>query len=340
MVKRERWTENDLNELFEEEQDHFERKSGRLFESGKDDFLNTLAKALSAFSNSGGGTIVIGVANDGMFDGIAPVVGRQNIHDWIEKQIPALTDYPLADFRVHTVQRASESKIPLDREVIVVDVGDSAAAPHQSKRDKIYYRREGSHSVPAPHFHLELLRNRLTNSVLNLTLIGINLSTSYEPADEDGLFFVFDLKFKVKNIGRISANNWQINIRTAQWDKEISLRQNDLMFSGFLRQKIVRSWSTTVPMGSRAILPECSYVESIKMGLMLRPRLRTVEDTTADLDYMISSLRIGCQVATETSPGEIELISLAPLYESRRLIDEAVRMCPGFFTGSPHDGQA
>jgi hypothetical protein len=36
--------------------------------------------------------------------------------------------------------------------VIVIDVGDSAAAPHQNKRDKIYYRREGGDQPLLPIF--------------------------------------------------------------------------------------------------------------------------------------------------------------------------------------------
>jgi hypothetical protein len=117
---------------------------------------------------------------------------------WVEQKIPQLLDYPLADFRVHTVIKSDPSRIPDGREVVVIDVGDSAAAPHQSKRDKIYYRREGGRSVPAPHFYLELLRQRLTNPTLEFTLKKI------DPVDvtehDNGLFLEAKLRFEVKNV--------------------------------------------------------------------------------------------------------------------------------------------
>jgi hypothetical protein len=54
LVKRESWTEADLGNLPEGEPDVFDRKSGQLF-NDRNNFLNSVAKALSAFANSGGG---------------------------------------------------------------------------------------------------------------------------------------------------------------------------------------------------------------------------------------------------------------------------------------------
>jgi hypothetical protein len=92
-----------------------------------------------------------------------------------------LLDYPISDFRVHTVIKSGPSRIPADKEVIVIDVGDSAAAPHQNKRDRIYYRREGGRSARAPHFYLEILRQRLTNPVLEFKLKKIEDADVYPP---------------------------------------------------------------------------------------------------------------------------------------------------------------
>jgi hypothetical protein len=46
IVKRERWTEAELEDLPTEEPDVFDRKSGRLFED-QAKFLDSVAKALS-----------------------------------------------------------------------------------------------------------------------------------------------------------------------------------------------------------------------------------------------------------------------------------------------------
>jgi hypothetical protein len=102
IVKREKWTEADVDELPAEEPDVFERKSGELF-ANRGKFLDVVAKALSAFANSGGGSLILGVNDDGTPDGLPPLVGQTAMRDWVEQTIPHLLDYPLADFRVHTV---------------------------------------------------------------------------------------------------------------------------------------------------------------------------------------------------------------------------------------------
>jgi hypothetical protein len=57
-VKRENWTEDQINELPSGEHDYFDRKSGNLFDAAADrnNLFDTLAKAASAFVNSGEGT--------------------------------------------------------------------------------------------------------------------------------------------------------------------------------------------------------------------------------------------------------------------------------------------
>ena len=132
--KRDRWTEADVAELPAGEHDYFDRKSGRLFDGERGDLLGTIAKALSAFSNTGGGHLVLGVADDGSFDGVPRTISsRTSTREWLEQKIPNLLAYALTDFRVHVVERDQQSSlIPLDRDVIVIDVGDSALAPRRT----------------------------------------------------------------------------------------------------------------------------------------------------------------------------------------------------------------
>lgn len=87
--------------------------------------------------------------------------------------------YPLEAFRVHKVIRSDpNSQIPANKDLIVIDVGDSRLAPHQSvfPADKpMYFYRQGGKSIPAPHHYLEALRNRLTYAVLNVDMIGLQV---------------------------------------------------------------------------------------------------------------------------------------------------------------------
>ena len=333
IIKRDGWEEADLATLANEEHDNFERKSGRLFDSGRDAFLNTLAKAISAFANSGGGTIVVGQADDGSLDGITPMVGRDTIRDWIEKQIPVITDYPLADFRIHTVKRAVPSQIPLGREIIIIDVGDSASAPHQSKRDKLYYRREGGRSVAAPHFYLELLRQRLTHPVLQLELKNVTFHNGYELLDGN-FYLICAINFEITNVGRVSANRWQINFRRYRYENDSLPHVPELRLSNFPTPKIQKSFISSVNMGDRAILPGCMYVETHQAGFLLKPMARTKEACISELDQCLSSLVIGYQIATEASPGSVAEVATASSYNASELVNAAFERYPEFFTSN------
>lgn len=141
------------------EHDYFDRKSGALLRDP--DFRKDLAKAISAFANSGGGHLVLGVKDDATLDGVPQIhKGRTSTRDWLEQIIPELVSYPLQDFRVHEVEAVIPSAIPNDNVLIVIDVGDSMLAPHQDTHSKLYYYRVGGRSLPAPHFYLETLRGR------------------------------------------------------------------------------------------------------------------------------------------------------------------------------------
>src|SRR5207245_3575163 len=115
IVKREKWTEADIDALPLGEHNYFERKSGRLFDS-TDNLLGALAKALSAFANSGGGHLLLGVDDAGIPDGVPLTVGRTSTRDWLEQKIPHLVEYALADFRVHMVAPSAPSRIPSDKQ--------------------------------------------------------------------------------------------------------------------------------------------------------------------------------------------------------------------------------
>jgi hypothetical protein len=203
---RERWTEESVAALPAGEHDFFDRKSGAMLsDSG---FRRDFAKAISAFANSGGGHLLIGVADDGSFDGVEPNRGRTTTREWLEQLIPDSVADALRHFRVHVVERSSASQIPGGRDVIVVDVGDSAFAPHQSRVDSTYYWRAGGHSRPAPHFYLESLRRRFVTPVLEPTLVHVRPFACFHTPE--GIFAQFRAKFSVQNQGRVATSKWAL----------------------------------------------------------------------------------------------------------------------------------
>jgi hypothetical protein len=157
--KKEKWTEEEIAALPAGEQDYFERKSGAALSNPSPEIL--IAKALCALANSGGGHLILGMADDGTIDCVPAIrKGKQSTKDWLEQIIPYSLNYPLQDFRVHEVIPSAPSLIPAGLVVIVIDVGDSALAPHQTAKSKAYYYRAGGRSEPAPHFYLDTLWGR------------------------------------------------------------------------------------------------------------------------------------------------------------------------------------
>lgn len=159
--KKDYWTEEEVLALPSGESDNFDRKSGLLI--SESNFERKLAKAVSAFSNSRGGHLIIGVRDDGIIDGVDEFhKGRTKTREWLEQKIPFLLAPQIQNFRVHEVKPSEETRIPQGKIVIVIDIGDSELAPHQSTQDHHYYHRSGGHSVPAPHQYLEFLWKRET----------------------------------------------------------------------------------------------------------------------------------------------------------------------------------
>lgn len=206
VMMKERWTEDEVCALPPGEHDYFERKSGAILSNS--DLELKLAKALSAFANSGGGHLILGVKNDGTFDGVdMSHKGKTSTREWLEQIIPNLLDFSLAGFRVHEVDRAATSSIPSQRVVIAVDVPDSERAPHQSRHDKKYYVRLGGRSEPASHRMIEDIRNRSRHPNIELRKIEVvraGRSSGQPPANAE---LDVTLKLTLANTGRLKANN-------------------------------------------------------------------------------------------------------------------------------------
>lgn len=319
-IKRERWTEADIDALPPGEHDYFDRKSGRLFAGDADKLQSALAKALSAFANSGGGHLILGVADDGTPDGIPPAFGRTSIRDWLEQKIPHLVSYALSDFRVHIVERGAPSRIPSGSVVAVIDVGDSALAPHQcafGAPKYFYFHRQAGRSEPAPHFYLELLRQRLVNPVLEAKLIGI--VPEQVRAIDDGIFVVIRLKFLVENVGRVAAYKWKLMLHEMRGLPDE--RGADYHFD---RKEFPKKGMSGGPGGIRiddTILPGCSIEEERPLGVFVKAVPGRTDQIYAEIDRLLVPLELSYRIATETSRGELNWVELWQVLNRQELVD-------------------
>lgn len=86
ILKRPQWTEAEVFELPAGEQDFFDRKSAVDFPGYLDNFFNFTANALSAFANSGGGHLILGLKDDGApLTGCLHLGGQRTHWLWLEQ---------------------------------------------------------------------------------------------------------------------------------------------------------------------------------------------------------------------------------------------------------------
>lgn len=155
------WTEDDLDELPNGETDDYEYKSSKIYEGShyRSELDHKITKAASAFWNTGGGILVVGVDDNGLVDGGIPYhIGKQKLRDWVDIVLSRLT--PVGPYTVKTIKPEKEdSKINPGHVVLVIAFGESFDLPHMAP-DNRYYVRTGAHSNPANHYIVEAIRAR------------------------------------------------------------------------------------------------------------------------------------------------------------------------------------
>jgi len=217
----------------------------------------------------------------------------------------------LAGFRVHVVERDPQtSAIPVDRDVIVIDVGDSALAPHQCLHDGgdaikyLYYMRQGGHSVPAPHFYVELLRQRLTNATLTVSE-GPMVVYSYGTGSSSGITALLKLVMTIENVGRVAAYKWAI-----QWRGPHNLASDRPNAYRFDRSRLAISDPESGMRVDDTILPGGSMVERVPFTVQLGPGVRGTEAIEHELRHLLDDVQLEYRVATETGIGEWSTVRL------------------------------
>jgi hypothetical protein len=241
--------------------------------------------------------------------------GSTSIKDWLEQKVPYLVSYPLQDFRVHLVEKKTRSRIPDDLEVVVIDVGDSALAPHQcaqgggEARKYLYYFRQAGRSEPAPHFYLELLRQRLVNPVLKAELTEIRPIKVERERNE--VTVAFDMKFIVRNEGKVTAYKWQFRAKLLDGiaeGREESYKFGDYSLPAHLRPNRGYKPDWTVLPGG---------IEYANESVAVTLRLSDLTDASIykELELLLGTLTLSYEIATEMSPGELVCIEIAPYFK-------------------------
>jgi hypothetical protein len=315
LFKRERWTEGDVLALPTGEHDYFERKGGA-FLTGTG-YREGLAKAVSAIANSGGGHIIIGVANDGRVEGVETARGRTSTRDWLEQIVPDCVNPPLTDFRVHTVEPAADTSIPQGRVIVAIDIAESAHAPHQAEVQRVYFYRQAGHSVPAPHFYLEAIRNRLLGPHLIPEFRSLRLVRRYQ--DAAGSFVETAMMFRVRNEGNVAAYKWAVALHGVSGTGIEALR---LDASAFPR----RSNREGIRIDDETILPGFTREnDDHRLGFSLATAPATVEDMVRALESIFAEdALLLYRAVSEVSRGEVQRTRFRPVLDLPRFAEQVL----------------
>lgn len=183
-----------------------------------------LGKIVSSFANSGGGYLVLGKRNDvATFDPVRTHEGRTTMEDHLSLVISQSVTPHYRNFEIRRIPISGK----LNESVLVVEFFDSPAAPHQSVSDVNYFYRLPGHSVPAPHFHLELLRGRLSKTILEVRDVHYVL-TSVDHVQNQSLCLHLALNITVENTSLLSATAWGLHLKQTHehygWSEEATTR--------------------------------------------------------------------------------------------------------------------
>jgi hypothetical protein len=318
--KRPQWTEAEVRALPLGEDDRFERK-GHVVPD--DTLYGKLGQALSAFANArGGGHLILGVRDEGTFDGVAPTKGPTRTREWLEQIIPARCDPPIPDFRVHEVVPAVPSAIPPGTVVLVIDVSESQAN-HQSTADDRFYQRVGGHSVRFTAQQLEARRVRLTQPALVGRIDRVLPVLAYP--HEDGLFLELKIRVFVNNTGPVAAPRWQF-VPEGFWRADDAGRETDLVARPDFPS---RSRDSFIRKGDRTLLPGVQGDEEVDLGLRLRPRTLDAAGIRAEIDALLPpGMRLQFRVVHDTDAGTSTQEPLDPVLDREALVAAIVKLIP------------
>jgi Putative DNA-binding domain len=218
-------TTDELKELMPSNENRWEYKDAALLlNENRNELLAELAKQTSAFANSGGGFLVIGVKKEDLSFQACELVylTRRNqrgepMEEWLSKQIQIAVEYPLFGAKVYRINFTNDS----NKAVFVVEYPDSPKAPHQSTKDLKYYWRTNFTSEPAPHYFLDALRSRPSKATVELHLNDFMLALDNEITHTVTLRIW--LQVLVINTSFVSTDGWCVHAECADSEVEWKL---------------------------------------------------------------------------------------------------------------------
>lgn len=176
------WSEADVNGLKgQPESIRLEFKSGRMFDGDqKQKWIDQLSKEVSAFANTEGGDLILGVDEDRSskpkvaadIDGVPAEIGPEQLQQLIESNVSPY----LPGIRVRRVQLSARA----DRVVFVVQIPQGSTAYQAT--DRRYYGRSEFEAKPLPdhEIRLRMSRGKVARGTILTRLVAVELGIERE----------------------------------------------------------------------------------------------------------------------------------------------------------------
>lgn len=199
------WTIDFIRQLPASECEWLDFKDSRWILSDKID--ESLSKYVSAFSNYGGGYLIIGCNDPKPDRPIEPDSGvdfaiKGGVQGWLEDKIHALVDPPASRIGVHLIP----VEVGTNRGVVIIRIEPSQDAPHQAK-DKIFYQRVGSKLKGLGTQHIHDIRNRQQHPDIIVTL-ELNVWEYDDKKDPSS-----NLMWTVENTSNVFCRHFGLHIK-------------------------------------------------------------------------------------------------------------------------------
>lgn len=161
--------------------------------------VNDLSKVISAFANSDGGLLILGITEERVDDNVRlpkeitwgePTLSKESLESRLISRIRP----PIERLRIVSIRDEK------NRVVFLIDVPQSDNPPHMAA-DRRYYKRWNFQVLPMEHFEVADLFGKRRRP--RLTLLP---QLEHVQKTEDNSY-AFDLRFFVKNKGKASAKH-------------------------------------------------------------------------------------------------------------------------------------